>query len=75
MAYYKKYMNQGPAYYGDLDEADGQLLKYEQEAEEEGALSFSHNLKLEACILFVASVFRRLGRSLFKSPRNTTSTI
>lgn len=29
-------MNQGPAYYGDLDEADGKLLTYEREAEEEG---------------------------------------
>lgn len=37
LAYYKKFMNQGPAYFGDLDEADGTLLEYEQEAEEEGA--------------------------------------
>ena len=29
-------MNQGPAYYGDLDEADGKLMTYEREAEEEG---------------------------------------
>ncbi|KAF5325347.1 hypothetical protein D9619_010109 [Psilocybe cf. subviscida] len=35
LAYYKKFMNQGPSYYGDLDEADGSLLKYEQEAEDE----------------------------------------
>lgn len=40
-AYYKKYMNQGPEYYGDLDEVDGKLLAYEKEAEEEGEeLSF-----------------------------------
>ncbi|PPQ79013.1 hypothetical protein CVT25_002322 [Psilocybe cyanescens] len=36
LAYYKKFMNQGPAYYGDLDEEDGKLLEYEREAEEEG---------------------------------------
>ncbi|KAF9484268.1 pre-mRNA-splicing factor ISY1 [Pholiota conissans] len=35
LAYYKKFMNQGPSYYGDLDEVDGKLLAYEQEAEEE----------------------------------------
>ncbi|KAF8965819.1 Isy1-like splicing factor [Flammula alnicola] len=35
LAYYKKFMNQGPSYYGDLDEIDGKLLAYEQEAEEE----------------------------------------
>ncbi|KAH8112817.1 Isy1-domain-containing protein [Phellopilus nigrolimitatus] len=34
-AYYKKFVGQGPAYYGDLDEKDGSLLKYERETEEE----------------------------------------
>lgn len=34
--FYKKYTNQGPAYFGDLDEADGELLKYEEAAEEAG---------------------------------------
>ncbi|PPQ96320.1 hypothetical protein CVT26_005683 [Gymnopilus dilepis] len=34
-SYYKKYMNQGPEYYGDLDEIDGKLLAFEREAEEE----------------------------------------
>jgi len=33
-SYYKKFFNHGPAYYGDLDEADGKLLEYEMEAEE-----------------------------------------
>ncbi|KAF8064871.1 Isy1-like splicing factor [Lyophyllum atratum] len=36
LAYYKKFMNQGPSYYGDLDEEDGTLLEYERQAEEEG---------------------------------------
>ena len=36
LAHYKRFMNQGPAYYGDLDEADGKLLIYEREAEGEG---------------------------------------
>ena len=34
--FYKKYTNQGPAYFGDLDEVDGELLKYEEEAEQAG---------------------------------------
>jgi pre-mRNA-splicing factor ISY1 len=29
-------MNQGPAYFGDLDETDGRLLEFEMKAEEEG---------------------------------------
>ena len=36
-SYYKKFQNQGPAYFGDLDEADGKLLEFEMHAEEEGA--------------------------------------
>lgn len=35
-AFYKKFMNQGPAYFGDLDEQDGTLLEFERQAEEEG---------------------------------------
>ncbi|KAJ8595306.1 Isy1-domain-containing protein [Rhizopogon salebrosus TDB-379] len=35
LAFYKKFMNQGPGYFGDLDEADGKLLEYEHQAEEE----------------------------------------
>ncbi|ESK85594.1 pre-mrna-splicing factor isy1 [Moniliophthora roreri MCA 2997] len=35
LAYYKKFTNQGPAYYGDLDENDDALLKYEAEVEGE----------------------------------------
>ena len=34
--YYKKFTNQGPAYFGDLDEEEGDLLKFEMRAEEEG---------------------------------------
>ena len=34
--FYKKFTNQGPAYFGDLDETDGKLLEFEQQAEEEG---------------------------------------
>lgn len=36
LAFYKKFTNQGPAYYGDLDERDEYLLEYERVAEEEG---------------------------------------
>ncbi|KAG8868699.1 NineTeen Complex (NTC) component [Tulasnella sp. 331] len=35
-AFYKKFQNQGPDYYGDMDEADESLLAYEKGAEEEG---------------------------------------
>ena len=35
-AFYKKFTNQGPAYFGDLDEKDGSLLEYETQLEEEG---------------------------------------
>lgn len=34
--FYKKFTNNGASYFGDLDEADGELLKFEREAEEEG---------------------------------------
>lgn len=36
-SFYKKFTNQGPSYFGDLDEQDGKLLEYEMHAEEEGA--------------------------------------
>lgn len=35
-SYFKKFINQGPAYFGDFDESDGTLLEYEQEAESDG---------------------------------------
>ncbi|KAG6896156.1 hypothetical protein C0992_009948 [Termitomyces sp. T32_za158] len=34
-AFYKKFMSQGPSYYGDLDENDRSLLQYERAAEEQ----------------------------------------
>ena len=39
--YYNKFLNHGPAYYGDLDEADGKLLEYEMQAEEQGMIDVS----------------------------------
>jgi pre-mRNA-splicing factor ISY1 len=36
--FYKKFMNQGPAYFGDMDEQDEALLKYERAAEDEGKI-------------------------------------
>ncbi|KAK7678719.1 hypothetical protein QCA50_018301 [Cerrena zonata] len=33
--FYKKFTNQGPAYFGDMDENDGSILEYERQAEEE----------------------------------------
>ncbi|KAF7973080.1 hypothetical protein HWV62_16276 [Athelia sp. TMB] len=45
LAYYKKFMNQGPSYFGDLDEADGKLLEFEREAENEDWEEAYSNLK------------------------------
>jgi len=36
VVHYRKFVGQGPAYFGDLDETDGTLLEFEQEAEEAG---------------------------------------
>lgn len=36
LGYYKKFMNQGPGYFGDLDEQDPELLEYERQQEEAG---------------------------------------
>lgn len=36
MAFYKKFLGQGPAYYGDTDEVDGKLLEFERQAEGDG---------------------------------------
>ena len=35
--HYKKYQKQGASYYGDLDEAEDELLAYEVDAENEGS--------------------------------------
>ena len=51
-AYYKKFSNQGPAYFGDLDEQDGSLLEYERKMEEEGASRlFCHSVSLPLCLV------------------------
>ena len=47
--YYKKFLNHGPAYYGDLDEADGKLLEYEMQAEEQGMIDVSFSPSLTEC--------------------------
>jgi pre-mRNA-splicing factor ISY1 len=39
-------MNQGPSYYGDLDEVDGKLLAYEHDAEDEGTFIIFHTVSL-----------------------------
>lgn len=57
-------MNQGPSYYGDLDEVDGKLLKYEQEAEDKGAFNIAVPL-----LLHKANINSRVGRSLFEFAR------
>lgn len=69
LAYYKKFMNQGPAYYGDLDEGDGTLLKYEQEAEDEGKVAIA----VPTCC-FYPTVSFRMGRSFLFNSGGTWST-
>lgn len=55
LTHYKKFMHQGPSYFGDLAEQDGELLKYERELEEEGTGPIGLSLALTS---------RRLGRSI-----------
>jgi len=57
-------MNQGPAYFGDLDEADGKLLEYERQAEEEGT---SMSMSSQSHFNFA---FYRMERRIYKYPRN-----
>jgi len=45
LSYYKKFTNQGPAYFGDLDESDGKVLEYEQAGEDEDWEEAYTNLK------------------------------
>ncbi|KAJ7852826.1 Isy1-like splicing factor [Mycena olivaceomarginata] len=45
LAFYKKFMGQGPAYYGDLQENDGSLLQFESEAENEDWEEACSNLR------------------------------
>jgi hypothetical protein len=45
LAYYQKFMNQGPSYFGDLDEQDAHaqsLLDYEKGSEAEGKAHLDH---------------------------------
>ncbi|EIW78160.1 Isy1-domain-containing protein [Coniophora puteana RWD-64-598 SS2] len=47
LAYYRKFTNQGPAYFGDLDENDGSLLDYERAAEDQDwADAHTHALEM-----------------------------
>lgn len=36
LAHYKKFADHGPAYFGDLDEQNQELLPFERQLEEEG---------------------------------------
>ena len=62
--YYKKFLNHGPAYYGDLDEADGKLLEYEMQAEERGMIDMSLQL-----LGVLRNIVHRLGRGLYELAR------
>jgi pre-mRNA-splicing factor ISY1 len=63
MAYYKKFTNQGPSYFGDLDERDENLLQFEQDAEREGRVaSFVH-------VLLLTKSASRLGRDFGATSR------
>lgn len=68
-AFYKKFMNQGPSYYGDLDENDGTLIQHEHAAEEQGRCD-----RCESCRFSdIDSRDGRLGRGICQSPRNFRS--
>jgi len=56
-AFYKKFLNQGPVYYGDLDDNDQNLLHYERQAEVEGMLP-------SVCIMVTLKKLLRLGGGL-----------
>ncbi|THU84953.1 pre-mRNA-splicing factor ISY1 [Dendrothele bispora CBS 962.96] len=45
LGYYKKFLNQGPAYYGDLDETNEKLLEVERQAEDEEWEEICTNIK------------------------------
>ncbi|CAE6530774.1 unnamed protein product [Rhizoctonia solani] len=45
LAHYKKFLDQGPAYFGDLDEDDEELLRYEMESEQTEWEDAYRNLK------------------------------
>ena len=62
--YYKKFLNHGPAYYGDLDEADGKLLEYEMQAEERGMIDMFPQLPG-----VLRNIVHRLGRGLYELAR------
>jgi Isy1-like splicing family len=65
LAFYKKFMNQGPAYFGDLDDNDDKLLEFEREAEQEGKATISFSA---FSIPFMSSL--RMGRTIFKFAGN-----
>ena len=57
--FYKRFTNQGPAYFGELDEQDGKLLEYERAAEEEGT---SSSLPLKTSSDYSSGPTCRMGR-------------
>lgn len=46
LAFYKKFLNQGPSYFGDLDEDDKELLRQEEAAQQEGSQLLKQTLAL-----------------------------
>lgn len=64
LAFYKKFMNQGPAYFGDLDENDDRLLGFEREAEQEG------NECILCDIIITLMTSLRMGGTVLKPARN-----
>ncbi|KAJ7258214.1 Isy1-like splicing factor [Mycena rebaudengoi] len=67
LAYYKKFMDNGPTYYGDADEVDGTLLAHERELEDEDWEEACSNLR-EALGLPADS-----DSPFFKIPRQASS--
>ncbi|KAF8879827.1 Isy1-like splicing factor [Infundibulicybe gibba] len=71
LAYYKKFMNQGPAYYGDIDDTDPKLLEYEAQAEDEDWSEAIMNVK-EALGLPDDALLPPIPRNGSKAPAANT---
>jgi hypothetical protein len=68
---YKRFRNQGPAYYGDMDEADGAVLADDADLERQGslpsstlALGLSRNIVTDHATIRMAN---RVGSSMLAS--------
>jgi pre-mRNA-splicing factor ISY1 len=67
IAQYKKYQNQGPAYFGDLDEGDPSLLDFEKDTEEIGMGLFLLLLTIRSLTMQYLTAWEEGYRALCKT--------